>query len=187
MSKFWFYKGKLVTLEASVPNSLTAVIVKVVADYTIEDPAKNTVKDSFYAIRSELQVVAADAFPLNTRIKTIHNGGLVGHVIGYDHELNRVVVVSDKVDKYRNDRTRYSYSIKELVEIPKPPKTFTFEKGKHYRINNQIMVQAVRQTDGLITLIDAKHRIRHTDLAPISEVTGLALNEGIETVMQVGK
>ncbi|MNH09849.1 hypothetical protein D3C79_693100 [compost metagenome] len=112
-----FINGRHVVLTGLRQILMGAMHVEV---RTIED--FNEVKMHYGATsmvrESDLQRLCTEAFPLGTPIySTLGNfeNALTGKVVGHELLTNRVIVVSDKVEKYKEQRTRYSYGIDELA------------------------------------------------------------------------
>ncbi|MNB67566.1 hypothetical protein D3C75_140540 [compost metagenome] len=106
---------------------------------------------------TDLQDICTDLFPLGTRIRStlgdnIENA-LIGSVVGHELATNRVIVVSDKITSYKDQRTRYSYAITELVEYK--PLQYDFQPGKKYIINSNEAVLAVDElfNPGFVSLV----------------------------------
>jgi hypothetical protein len=131
-----FYKGKEVSVMADVPGRCNEVIVKVVKDfYTTEYVADMLVN------KKDLEPLVTDVFKLNDKVRR-SSCGMHGYVTSFELSTNRVVVTSDKIAKYNNDRTRYAYKIDDLEIYDHD--TIVLIPGCMYRINDKEELLAVQ-------------------------------------------
>lgn len=175
-----FYNGRLVKKIADVPSDPCKAIVEVVRCYNADDSI--TVGMELYADCKDLEVPVTEIYRIGEPVRSL--GSFTGKVVGYEYCTNRPIVVSDKVDRYKEGNTRYVYDTDKLIPIVH---SIHFEPGKYYMINNQTPVMAVRDPEDreTIMLVSKKGNIIYKDLAEVNVASGLALNNGIETVKQI--
>lgn len=129
-------KGLSTALEVGRNAFYQGKIVKVIASYKKSFIVQEHPNDAGYQVsRKDLEAVVSEVFPLKCKIQSHHS--LKGTVTGYEHDTNRVVVVSDKIGNYQGaqkDRTRFSYAVNELtVCVP------MFEMNKVYYVQTHSM------------------------------------------------
>lgn len=186
--KQFYYAGKLVEIVANVPNNATKVIVKVIADY--RDNEVNACEELYVDV-SALEEPIDFIFNIGDPVKSTLGGynadnSLTGTVTAFEYHTNKVVVQSNKIAAYNNKRTRYAYTQDE-VEYNRAHKYYELEKGKFYKINNDLNVMAVKQPgdEELLMLITKHGIVVYENLAPLADKAGLALNDGISNIQEV--
>lgn len=110
------------------------VFTRCIADNRVNKVPYDLRGNDCVVAEEELQVLCTCKFKVGEPVKRI-NGTLQGVVTGYELVSNRVIVMSDKIEKYNDDRTRYAYTVKELEKHEKPV-AFKFTPGKWYIWND---------------------------------------------------
>jgi hypothetical protein len=135
---------------------------------------------------SSLQEVCSDLFPLHSQIRSLLSANienaLIGKVVGYEFHKNRVVVVSNKIEKYSEQRSRYSYAINELALYTAPK--LGFEVGGVYKINLKDTVLAVDElfNPGYVSLVFTEGQQDTKRLIPMNGTLDDYLKKGIHTI-----
>lgn len=135
---------------------------------------------------SSLQEVCTELFPMHAQIRSLLSANienaLIGKVVGYELHKNRVIVVSNKIEKYAEQRSRYSYAITELALYTAPK--LGFEVGGIYKINMQDTVLAVDElfNPGYVSLVFIEGQQDTKRNVPMSGTLDEYLKHGIHTI-----
>lgn len=179
--KKYFYKGKHVIIVSPLNNG--QAIVSVAQDFNPTD--KFPVAQELFVKVNEMQQVCDEAFELYDKVNS-NIGDLTGWVSGFEHQTNRVVVTSDRVRNYRDNRTRYAYLMSEIEKVPEVRRMYEFERGNFYKLNSEITVHAIEQPGEpeLVTLVDIKGRVRLHDVPKKVDAIGFEMSHGINNVQE---
>jgi hypothetical protein len=185
----YFYNGKHVVL-LSYTGTHDA-LVRVQADFNEGSEKFNPGADLYVKV-AHLDAVCDTLFAIGDKVRTVIEAGtLTGVVTAFEYKTNRLVVTSDKICNYRNDRTRYAYKPSEIAKIiiePVKRPTYKFEKGKFYKLNSKFTVHAIAQPDGeFIMLVDRLGNIILQDVPPIGDAIGFSMAHGINNVQEMKK
>lgn len=180
----YFYKGKHLRVVSHINHS--KVIASVLEDFNTDSFNQHDVGTELLVHVNELDKVCSNVFSLKDKVRTtLKTGTLTGVVTGFEYCTNRVIVTSDKIGAYRDDRTRYAYKLSEL-EHNYYPRPVLFEKGYYYKINNKETVYAVSQSGDpeLIMLVTKEGDIFAANMGTIHDAIGLEMSHGIKTVQK---
>lgn len=173
---FGFYNGMKVQV---IDVDKFDMIVKVVEDYRFE---KRIRPGTEYLInKNHLQPLVYDVFSIGDHVIS-DIGTLKGRVVAFEYHTNRAIVVSDRIDNYKDKRTRYAYAIHEIEKYD--PNKFTFVLGRWYRINNCMDVMAIESTfrDTDVMLINREGKIVIRDVPKEVSPTLLMSKFGIAKI-----
>lgn len=136
---FCFYSGmKVQVVDDNIPSLPSHALVRVVEDYGFEEQVRPGAE---YLIKKiYLQPLVDEIFSIGDHVIS-KIGTLIGRIVAFEYHTNRAIVVSDRIDNYKDKRTRYAYATHEIEKYD--PNKFRFVPGTWYRINNQIEVMAV--------------------------------------------
>lgn len=154
---FGFYNGmKVQVVDGNIPGLPFDMLVKVVEDYNFEE---QVCPGTEYLIKKgHLQPLIYNVFSIGDHVIS-KIGTLIGRIVAFEYHTNRAIVISDRIDNYKDKRTRYAYAINEIEKYD--PSKFRFVPGRWYRINNCMDVIAVesvfRDTD--VTLFNSEGKI----------------------------
>ncbi|NLD21640.1 MAG: hypothetical protein GX664_04040 [Bacteroidales bacterium] len=154
---FGFYNGmKVQVIDSDLQDSNFDTIVKVVEDYRFEEQIRPGTE--YLINKGHLQPLVYDVFSIGDRVRS-DIGTLTGRIVAFEYHTNRAIVVSDRIDNYKDKRTRYAYAVHEIEKYD--PGKFTFVPGRWYRINSymdvMVIESAFRDTD--VMLINREGKI----------------------------
>lgn len=124
----FFFEGCEVTKEESMYGM---ALVTVLNDFSLNN--RRQAGDNILVRKSSLEPMAFNTYEIGDRIQS-KIGELTGIVVAYELHTNKVICVSDKINRYKNDRTRYAYSLSEIKPKQKDG-MFEFVLGKVYEVN----------------------------------------------------
>jgi hypothetical protein len=136
--KLVFYKG----FAAGVINDYgtNAVHIKLLKDFNIDPTDRRIDEEVVVSESGYYEPLVAEVFEIGDKVER-KGGTFKGKVVGFEYSTNSAICVSDKIGKYMDQRTRYSYGVHELSKHD--PQLFVFETGAVYRINDCIEAMAV--------------------------------------------
>jgi hypothetical protein len=183
--KLVFFNGRKVefTGMAQPVGTILHYEVRTVLDFTKEQV---NYPYTFMTPLASLEELCTDLFPLHSQVRSLLSANienaLIGKVVGYEPHKNRVIVVSNKIERYTDQRARWSYSIKEIALFEEPK--LGFQVGGVYKINMKDIVLAVDElfNPGYVSLVftegqqDAKRNI------PMNGALDDYLKKGIHTI-----
>lgn len=158
-----FYKGFAAEV-INVPPIGTHI--KLLKDFNIVPTTERNVGDEILAYKSaSIESLVAEVFSIGDKVERI-NGTFKGTVVGFEYHSNSAVCVSEKIEKYDEQRTRYAYKVTELKKFD--PQHFVFEKGDTYLIDNCFKVMAVESvfsTKDVMLFDTSNGSMRYRDVA----------------------
>lgn len=160
-----------------------SAVIKINRDYNDKPENRLEVDSEFLVDKSNLEPLVTDLFRLNDKVKST-SGNYSGIVSGFELLTNRVVTMSDKLNRYKNDRTRYVYKAYEVI---KQNDDVTLEPGGFYKINDEsiVFVAADPNNKEMRWLFDADGQLlfAHVPKQVKREVARCAF--GIKTIVKI--
>lgn len=89
---------------------------------------------------SDFELCASHVYALGDKVASKMGGGFIGMVTGFEPATNRVVCISAKIRLGSDNRTRYAYKLDEIESYIEPEKTYVFNRGTVYLINDVVRV-----------------------------------------------
>lgn len=177
-----FYKGWKVEV-TSVANDENHVLVRPLEDYNLEPDNHMIVGYQYYVHVSKIEPFAEMRYKVGDKVKSTI-GTFVGYVVGIEDHTNRVICVSERIEKYNDKRVRYAYSLSELTTYEED---YELYQGKWYRVNGTYKLMAT-QHPGLnhcVMLITKNGEIKYEAIPKVTNRRELKLTFGIDTIKGV--
>ena len=132
-----FYNSYVVEPVTVMGNS---VIVKVIEDYNLHKET-NAIGTQHCVKYSSLEPLITEVFEIGDWVTA---KDFTGRVVGYELHSNRAICISDKIERYKNDRVRYAYKYNEIKKLSLT--VIDFEYDTYYKLNKNenIIVKCIR-------------------------------------------
>jgi hypothetical protein len=181
-----FYKGFEAKVVAEVPSDFRKVIIELTEDLTLDRDQAFNIGAQWYVNKSDLEPLIYDRFVVGMHV---HNkeGSMVGKISAFEYHTNTAVVISDKIDKYQQKRTRYVYNVLQLEEHI--PDACTFKPGRWYKINHKHKLMAVQSVfdEGNVMLFNNNGEIVWKSIPKKTNLKELGNLFGIDAVKCLGR
>lgn len=174
-----FYAGYAVLVVAKVPGMKGKIIVKPIEDLRLYKGA--SLPADMLVDEKSIEPLIYDVFSHGDHVRN-KNGSMVGKISGFELHTNKAVLISDKIDKYEQKRTRYVYGLEDLELVN--DSTVRFVPGVWYRINDKyelFAVQSVFNKDEVM-LFNADGQPVYKGLPKTTNVYWLNIKHSISSV-----
>lgn len=145
--------------------------------------SSDNMQTNFVIYKGNCEPLMADIASVGDRVKSTI-GSFIGTVVAIEEHSNRAICISDKISRYSDKRTRYSYSINEIKLLNKS--CIAFRPGTCYKLNGQddIWMACVDKAgDEIIHLVNISSGVgRKVIPKPAMHVNDLKTICGIDTI-----
>ena len=152
-------------------------------------PISCSIHEAIMISKDACEPICSNIFKIGDKIESLLSSGknsFKGTVTGFEVTANRVVCISDKIDNYEENRTRYAYKVSEIKKYDADE--WYFNTGKKYKLNgNQVVIVALNaKRENSVMLITEDFTVLHTDVPKVTKKSVLENYYGISSIEYLG-